>query len=96
MIAPTYVLGTMIVALVRGSSIASMFEASGQHLGVVDGDHLAGAQPHAVLDGRRRGDQREVELAFEALLHDLHVQQAEESAAEPESERCGRLRFEDQ
>src|SRR5207248_7632883 len=34
-----------------------------------------------------------VELALEALLHDLHVKQAEEAAAEPEAERRRRLRF---
>ena len=37
-------------------------------------------------DGARR-DQVEVELALEALLDDLHVEQPEEAAAEPEPER---------
>ena len=36
--------------------------------------------------------EREVELALQALAHDLHVQQAEEAAAEPEPERARRLR----
>ena len=40
-----------------------------------------------VLDRRRRGDEVEVELALEPLLDDLHVQQAEEAAAEPEAQR---------
>ena len=40
-----------------------------------------------------RGDEVEVELALQPLLHDLHVQQAEEAAAEPEAERGGRLRL---
>ena len=35
----------------------------------------------------------EIELALEPLLHDLHVQQAEEAAAEAEAERGGRLRL---
>ena len=42
---------------------------------------------HAVGDGRRRHEQVEVELALEPLAHDLHVQQAEEAAAEAEAER---------
>ena len=50
-------------------------------------------QVHVVLDGRRRGDEVEVELALEALLDDLHVEQAEEPAAEPEAERHGALRL---
>jgi hypothetical protein len=45
----------------------------------------------AVLDARRGGDQRQAELALEALLHDLHVEQAEEAAAEAEPERTRRL-----
>src|SRR6202000_1621568 len=40
--------------------------------------------------GRRR-DQVEIELAAQALLNDLEVQEAEEPAAEAETERCARL-----
>src|SRR6185369_17576199 len=39
-----------------------------------------------------RGDEVEIELALEALLDDLHVKEAEESAAEPEAERDRALR----
>ena len=46
---------------------------------------------HAVGDVRRRHEQVEVELALEPLAHDLHVQEAEEAAAEPEAERLRRL-----
>ena len=42
--------------------------------------------------GRGR-DQVEVELALEPLADDLHVQQAEEAAAEAEAERAGGLRL---
>ena len=35
----------------------------------------------------RGGDEIQIELAFEALLHDFHVQQAQESAAEAETQR---------
>ena len=46
-----------------------------------------------VLDRRRRGDEVEAELALEPLLDDLHVEQAEEAAAEPEAERDRALRL---
>ena len=45
----------------------------------------------SVLDARRRREQVEVVLALEALLDDLHVEQAEEAAAEAEAERGRRL-----
>src|SRR5215203_4715109 len=43
-------------------------------------------QLHPVLDGRGARDEVQVELALQALLDDLHVEQAEEAAAEPEAE----------
>ena len=42
---------------------------------------------HLVNDGRVGGDDVHVVLAAEPLLDDLHVQQAEEAAAEAEAER---------
>ena len=62
----------------------------------VDLVHLAVGRRHAVQDARRRRDQVHVELAFETLLDDLHVQQAEEPAAEPEPERRRRFRLEEE
>ena len=47
-----------------------------------------------VLDRRRRGDEVQGELALEALLDDLHVEQAQEAAAEAEPERDRALRLE--
>ena len=47
-----------------------------------------------VLHARRGGDEGEVELALEPLAHDLHVQQAEEAAAEADAEGVGRLGLE--
>ncbi len=41
----------------------------------------------------RGHEQIEVELALEPLAHDLHVQEAEEAAAEAEAERLRRLRL---
>ena len=56
-------------------------------------DDIAAALRRPVGDRRRRDQQVEVELALEPLAHDLHVQQAEESAAEAEAERLRRLRL---
>ena len=42
---------------------------------------------------RRGGDQVNIELALEPLLHDFHVQQAEKSAAETEAQRDGIFRL---
>ena len=53
---------------------------------VVDVDLVAVGEEGPVLDARRGGDQRQVELALEALADDLHVQEAEEAAAEPDAE----------
>ena len=54
---------------------------------VVDGDlALVVDQDDLVLDRRRRGDQLLAELALQPLLDDLHVEQAQEAAAEAEAE----------
>jgi hypothetical protein len=61
--------------------------ADGRHLrGVLDGLHRAVLQVHLVDDARRGRDEVEVVLALEPLLDDLHVQQSQEAAAEPEAE----------
>ena len=44
-------------------------------------------------DVRRGGDQVQVELALQPLRDDLHVQQAEEAAAEAEAQRDRGLRL---
>ena len=48
---------------------------------------------HAELDVGRGRDQLKVELPLQPLLHDVHVQQAEEPATEPEPQRGGHLWF---
>ena len=68
--------------------------ALGELRGVVDADLGAVLGDHRVDDVGGRGDQVEAELALEALADDLQVQQAQEAAAEPESEGGGGLRFE--
>ena len=62
------------------------------HLGgAADLDHLAADQRHLVADVRGGGEQLEVVLALEPLADDVHVEEAEESAAEAEAERIGGL-----
>ena len=63
---------------------------------VVDLDGVAVGGGHPVEHARRGGDQVHAELALEPLLDDLHVQQAEEAAAEPEAQRDGGLRLEEE
>ena len=82
---PTYSFGTMIEARMYGSS--TRLELA-RHLGrVVHLDRLARRRLHLVGDVRRGHEQVEVELALEALADDLHVEEAEEAAAEAEAER---------
>ena len=87
--APTNSFGTMIEALMYGSSTSS--NASGRSDGVCTSIHSPFIGADAVGDVRRGHEQVEVELALEPLAHDLHVQQAEEAAAEAEAERLRRL-----
>ena len=62
---------------------------------VVDAHRGATVDPeHFVFDRRGGRDQIERELALEALLDDLHVQEAQEAAPEPEPERDGALGLE--
>ncbi len=72
--------------------------AGGRHLGRVVDDDLARAVQarDPVLDAWRGGDELQVELALEALLDDLHVEQAQEAAPEAEAERHARLRLVDE
>ncbi len=73
--------------------MASMSRRVGQQRRVVDDDRRAAQGPlDVVFDRWRRGDQVERELALEPLLDDLHVEQAEEAAAEAEAERHRALR----
>ena len=60
---------------------------------VVDEEGVPVGEVGDVLDRRGRGDQRQAELALEPLADDLHVEQTEESAAEPKTECRARLRL---
>ena len=65
-----------------------------RHLGgVVHVDGRPVGQVGDVLDARGGGDERQVELPLQALADDLHVQEAEEPAAETEAESPRRLRL---
>ena len=79
-----------------GSSSVSMRAGVGQLGRAVDLAHLAVGRRHPVEHARRGRDQVHVELALETLLHDLHVQQAEEAAAEAEAERRRGLGLEEE
>ena len=68
----------------------------GQLRRAVDLDHFAVGLGDAIQHARRGRDQVHVELALEPLLHDLHVQQAEEAAAETEAERDRGFRLEEE
>ncbi len=54
---------------------------------------LPSLSSHLVDHGRRGGDQIEIVLALQAFLHDLHVQHAEKTAAETETQRLRGLRL---
>ncbi len=53
----------------------------------IDLGNFAVGRRHAIAHAGRGGDQIEIEFAFEPLLDDLHVQQAEKAAAKTEAER---------
>ena len=90
--APTYSFGTMTDALMYGSSTDSI--SFGISAGLCTSSQSPpGRVQDAVGDVRRGDEQVEVELALEPLAHDLHVQQAEEAAAEAEAERLRGLRL---
>ena len=75
-----------------GSRTSATVLGSGMSLGLWTGSDGAVGERHLVLDARHRRQQLEVVLALEALAHDVHVQQAEEAAAEAEAERVARSR----
>ena len=65
----------------------------GHLLRIFNLDQAAVGQRHAVANAGRGREQLEIELALEPLLDDLHVQEAEEAAAETEAQGGRVLRF---
>jgi len=80
-----------------GLDVGLLDPVDGGGIGEVGGilHHLHGAvgQVDVVLHGRDGGDEVEAELAFQPLLDDVHVEEAEEPAPESEAEGGGGLRF---
>ena len=64
-----------------------------QQARILDQLHCTIGSIDVILDVRDRTDQIEIELALQALAHDLHVQQTEEAAAEAKAQRHRRLRL---
>src|SRR5208337_2437068 len=64
--------------------------------GIVHLDDAAIGQCDFVADAGSSRDQFQVELALQPLLDDLHVQQAQEAAAESEAECSRAFRFEEE
>ena len=79
-----------------GSSILRDFAGVGPARRIVDFDDVAVGLRDLVAHAGRGGDEVEVELALQALLNDLHVEQAEEAAAEAEAEGDGAFRLEEE
>ena len=75
----------------KGSRISAIVPGSGMSEGLCTIELLAVGERHVELHRGHRGEQLEVVLALQALAHDVHVQQAEEAAAEAEAERVGGL-----
>ena len=82
--------------MMTGSSTFAISLWIGPARGIVDFDELAVGQRDLVAHAGSGGDEVEVVFAFEALLNDFHVEQAEESAAEAEAERDGGFRLEEE
>ena len=68
-----------------------MRAGSGMSVGLWTSITVAVGERDLELDRRHRRHQLEVVLALQPLAHDVHVQQAEEAAAEAEAERVGGL-----
>src|SRR5437868_4458508 len=60
----------------------------------MNGKRLTVAGENFVCDVRRRLDQIDVRFPFQSLLHNLHMQQAQESAAKAEAQRVTAFRLE--
>ena len=74
-----------------GSRSSSILSTVGSLVGIVDEAGLAVGGRDLVDHGGRAGDQLDLVLAFQPFLHDVHVQQSQETDAEAEAERRGHL-----
>ena len=65
----------------------------GQFARIVDVQRFASGGFHFIDNRRRGGDEVKVVLALQPLLHDFHVQHAEETAAEAKTQRLRGFRL---
>ena len=86
--------GMMKLSRAIGSRNSSISPASGIRVGLEMCSDLSVAVDDLVGDVGGGLDQGEVALALEPLLDDLHVEHAQEPAAEAEAQRVGRLGLE--
>ena len=93
---PTNSDGVRMVAVMTGSSSFVMRPGSGSLAGLSISCTVAVGRRDPIQHARGGGHQVHVELALEAFLDDLHVQQAEEAAAEPEAKSRRRLGLEEE
>ncbi len=91
---PRYSSRVMTVASMMGSSICFDLGGIGEARGVIHFENFIARGGDAVTDAGRGGDEVNIELALEALLHDLEMQQTEKAAAKAEAERDGILGLE--
>ncbi len=91
MIGPMYSVGVSTVTLTYGSWIVTTLVDSGMAEGLSTTSMLPVGELDAILHVRCGGDEGQVVLPLQPLPHDLHVQEPEEPAAEPEAERARRL-----
>src|SRR5579863_1702239 len=91
-IPPTESSAVMIIAVITGSSIFAISLGGGNFVGLSTST-TSGGCGDAVTHAGRGGDEVDAEFALQPLLGDLHVQQAEKSAAKTEAEGHGILRL---
>ena len=91
---PMYSSRVITVASMIGSSICLISEGFGNLRRIVHLDHFVVGLGDAIANAGRGGDQVDIELALQPLLHDFEMQQAEKAAAEPEPQRDRILRLE--
>ena len=84
------------MARITGSSIFAISLGRQPARRIVHFDHFTVGLVDLVAHAGRGRDQLQVELALQALLNDLHVQKAEKTAAEAESERNGAFRLKEE
>ena len=84
------------VAVIIGSSTLSISLGSGQRGWIIDFNNDPVCLRNLVTDAGGGRDQLEIKLTLQPFLNDVHVQQAEEPAAEPEAQCLRTFRVEEE